>query len=75
MKTENRTEPAVSCQLGVNEKQPRFLNFYRHEDCPVDPGVSWDDTWDSMCDNECPACGQEITPCRSEDTMTGESVN
>jgi hypothetical protein len=31
--------------------------FYRHDDCPVTPGIEWEDEWECACDGECPACG------------------
>lgn len=40
-----------------------YRNHYRHTDCPVNPGVEWDDEWDFMCNDECPACGtKDIQP-------------
>lgn len=34
--------------------------YYRHVDCPVRPGIEWDDLWTCACDSECPACGADI---------------
>lgn len=42
------------------------LNFYRHEDCEVQPGVEWEDTYDCAVDTECPACGHDISPYHSQ---------
>lgn len=42
-------------------EEHRFRNFYRH--C----GGEWDDTWSCKCNDECPKCGAEIEPYRSED--------
>lgn len=44
-----------------------FLNYYRHVDCPVQPGIKWHDVWRCMCNDRCPACGAEIEPYESED--------
>jgi rubrerythrin len=42
----------------------RFRNFYRCPRC----GHEWQDEWDSMCDDQCPACHlKSISPYRSED--------
>lgn len=47
---------------------PLFTNHYRHDDCPVKPGVRWTDEWDCMCNDACPECGtKDIEPYRSED--------
>lgn len=50
---------------------PWYLNHYRHEDCPVQPGVEWDDEWDCMCNDHCPACDAEIEPYESEELTNG----
>jgi hypothetical protein len=43
--------------------EPQLLIQYRHDDCKVDPGVEWTDTWSSAVDGECPACGmRNIVP-------------
>ena len=44
-----------------------YVNYYCHEDCPVQPGVKWEDTHDSMCNDRCPACNAEIEPYDSEE--------
>lgn len=44
-----------------------YLNHYRHDDCPVRPGVEWDDSWSCMCNDRCPECGAEIEPYESEE--------
>lgn len=51
-----------------------FLNHYRHQDCPVQPSVEWDDEWSCGCDDECPACGAAISPYDSEDLSDGQST-
>jgi hypothetical protein len=38
-----------------------FINKYGCEKC----GCEWEDTWDSMCDDECPECGTVMTPYES----------
>jgi len=36
---------------------------YTHDDCPVQPGVTWEDTYDCAVNGECPACGAtDIVP-------------
>lgn len=41
-----------------------FLNFYA---CPTCTG-HWDSQWSSMCDDDCPYCGQRnVSPIHSED--------
>lgn len=55
-------------------KKTEFINFYRHDDCPVRPGVEWTDKWTATCDDECPTCSRDISPCRSEDAETSEEV-
>lgn len=42
--------------------EPQYRIFYRHDDCPVQPGVEWEDTWSCACNDDCPACGREIEP-------------
>lgn len=45
-----------------------FLIHYCHENCPVSPGVEWQDVWDCTCNGQCPACGtKDIEPTRWED--------
>lgn len=44
-----------------------FRNYYRHEDCNVQPGIEWNDCADSMCNDRCPACRAEIEPEDSAD--------
>jgi hypothetical protein len=40
-----------------------FINYYRHDDCSVEPGVEWEDEWSCACNDECPACGtKDIEP-------------
>lgn len=51
-----------------------YINFYRHRECPLRPGIAWADDWTAMCDDECPACGACIGPYRSADAETGEEV-
>lgn len=51
-----------------------YINFYRHRDCPLRPGIAWADVWTAMCDDECPACGACIGPYRATYAETGEEV-
>jgi hypothetical protein len=48
-----------------------FLNQYRHADCPVQPGIEWDDEWSCACNDKCPACNAEIEPYESQE-LEGE---
>jgi hypothetical protein len=40
-----------------------FLNHYRHKECHV----AWLDEWSCCCNDECPKCGGEIEPYKSDD--------
>ena len=40
------------------EIETQYENHYYCEDCDC----YWTDIWDSMCDDECPKCGQIYTP-------------
>lgn len=53
----------VAYQSHDPERVPRFRNHYRCVTCAQE----WDDTWDSQCDDKCPACGAVMTPYTSED--------
>ena len=41
----------------------RYRNFYTCSECHH----SWQDVWDSTCNDRCPNCNAEIEPYRSED--------
>jgi hypothetical protein len=43
-----------------DENEEMLLVHYAHYGCSVDPIVTWDDEYESACDSECPACGQDI---------------
>jgi rubrerythrin len=46
-----------------------FRNFYKCPKC----GYEWSDTWDSKCNDFCPACQErDITPYQSDDISEGE---
>lgn len=47
------------------EIETQFENHYYCEDCDCDCDCDWTDTWDSMCDDECPKCGQIYEPYES----------
>lgn len=51
----------------IEVQELQFVNHYRHDDCPVQPGVEWEDTWSCMCNDHCPACDAEIEPYQSEE--------
>lgn len=52
-----------------------FLNLYRHTDCPVQPGIEWDDVWSCACNDKCPACDAEIEPFDSEELIPQPSTS
>jgi predicted Zn-ribbon and HTH transcriptional regulator len=43
--------------------QIMFVNHYK---CPI-CGHEWDDVHDCPCNDRCPGCNKEITPCDSEE--------
>lgn len=47
----------------VEDVEIRFHNYY---ECPACK-ITWEDEWDSTCDDECPNCGVAISPYKSED--------
>lgn len=49
------------------EEESQFWNHYCHDDCPVEPGIEWEDQWSCGCDDECPACGTSISPYQSDE--------
>lgn len=49
------------------ERTEMFTNLYCHEDCPVDPGIEWQEKWTCICNDKCPACRREIEPYESQD--------
>lgn len=49
-----------------------FLIHYCHDDCPVTPGITWDDQWLAACDSPCPACGRDIEALGWEETEKPE---
>lgn len=57
----------------LSDPEPRFINHYKHEDCPrIDedsdvPWPEWSDKSDSMTNDRCPECGAEIEPEETED--------
>ena len=42
-----------------------FINYYCCDYCNQD----WIDEWDSMSDSECPVCGKDISPYKSEEVV------
>lgn len=52
-----------------------FKIEYRHDDCEVQPGVTWSDTWSCACNSECPACGiKDIEPVDWEEVESSYRV-
>ena len=45
------------------DQEKTFVNYYRCTKC----GETWNDLWDSACDDECPECGTVMTPYESEE--------
>ncbi len=41
----------------------KFLNYYFCKQCDT----AWTDEWDCQCDDECPSCGTDHEPYKSED--------
>ena len=54
--------------------QTMFTNLYCHEKCLEQPGVEWEDRWECMCNDKCPACGKEIEPYESIDDDATEDA-
>lgn len=49
-----------------------FIINYRHTNCPVAPGIEWQDAWSCACNGECPACGtKDIEPYDYNETEEG----
>lgn len=40
----------------MNKRPTQYRITYRHDDCPIAPGIEWQDVWDCACNGECPAC-------------------
>ena len=52
-----------------------FRIYYQHRDCPVNPGVKWEDEWSCACNGECPACHiKDIEPVDWEDVLNIEDT-
>lgn len=47
---------------GLEAPSPLFRNVY---ECAC--GNIWEDVWDSACDDDCGACGADVSPAQSED--------
>ena len=43
--------------------EKKYRNYYEH--C----GEKWEDEWDSMCNDKCPVCNNEIKPYKSEEIV------
>jgi len=48
-----------------SEPSRRYLNFYKCINCRNE----WEDSWDAMCDDECPQCGTIMTPYQSDNLL------
>ena len=53
------------------ESRNWFTNYYRCERC----GEQWEDEWDCMCDDECPACSLDMTPFASDDEIDRKRID
>lgn len=47
---------------------------YRHDDCPIKPGVEWDDIWDCPCNGQCPECGTKDIEAVDWDVIDTDNV-
>jgi hypothetical protein len=48
----------------ADEKERKFLNYYKCPKC----GFEWPDVWTAMCDDDCLNCGcRHVQPYKSED--------
>lgn len=54
----------------MSKAETGYINYYRHTDCPVKPGVEWWDQWSCACNDRCPECNAEIEPWKSEEDGT-----
>tara|TARA_R110001583_G_scaffold131365_1_gene283097 strand:+ start:251 stop:472 length:222 start_codon:yes stop_codon:yes gene_type:complete len=43
--------------------EARFINYYECDKC----GCEWEDEYDCQPDDDCPNCGTNMSPVRSED--------
>lgn len=65
---------SVEVRLFYPDDLLRFSINYVHRDCPKQPGIEWSDTWDSVCNGQCPACGvKDIEPLTWEDLGEGDA--
>ncbi|MFN0278980.1 MAG: hypothetical protein ACKVRN_10295 [Pyrinomonadaceae bacterium] len=53
-------------EIVQGEDEIEYTNYYCHDDCPVNPGIEWEDIWTATCDDECPACRADVSPYKSE---------
>jgi hypothetical protein len=57
---------AALIALAEEDENVTLLVHYRHNDCPVEPGVAWDEENGpeyGACNSECPSCGtSDIEP-------------
>lgn len=50
-------------QTDTDGKPCTFENHYHCPDCDTE----WTDWWSCACDDECPSCGYDISPCNWHD--------
>ncbi len=62
----------ASAETIQNENDTEYTNYYRHSDCPVNPAIEWESVWTATCDDECPACGADISPYKSKVVLREE---
>ena len=49
-----------------DKDETEYINYYHHLDCPINPEIEWESNWTAMCDDECPECGADTSPYKSE---------
>lgn len=45
-----------------------FINHYHCNICKTE----WEDEWDCQCDSECPSCGRDYTPYKSDEIKSDD---
>lgn len=56
------------------EDEVEYTNYYSHPDCPINPEIEWEGVWTAMCDDECPECGADVSPYKSEIVPSDNAV-
>ena len=70
--TVNELLELLAKQVTAQPSSATLARFTNHYECPS-CGIRWTDLWDSMCDDDCPKCGnRNISPLESIDSHLGE---